>query len=376
MAKDESAKPKRGRRSKAEIQEEFDLMVEAENNSKAFTNTKEEELIRHQEKELINSVQDFSTDEIVRKFANLNIEISKTLGSLSDKLISEIDYLAKLRKVAELEKNEIERLHKIDVAQTALDSLIEEYQLQQQQLEGEITAQRSDWEYEQSQKEIELESEKENLDKTRKREIEDYEYKKNLERKKAHDKYEEDIRLRDKQNKEKQEVLEKNWQQREASIKSQEEELISLRKIVEESPVKLQKEIDKAVADAIQRTELKRSQEIELLKRDSESEKRIAELKIKTLEESLLRGLEQFSSMQNQVNEAKKQVQDIAVKAIEGASGSKTLQFAMEQAKRAHDIYIAMAASRKFSANFGGACPIRIRLTKRIIIPTRCGSGI
>lgn len=34
-----------------------------------------------------------------------------------------------------------------------------------------------------------------------------------------------------------------------------------------------------------------------------------------------------------QVNDAKKQVQDIAVKAIEGASGSKTLQFAMEQAK-------------------------------------------
>jgi len=333
MAKDESPKPKRGRRSKAEIQEEFDTLVAAESNSKNYTNAKEEELMRHQEKDLINSVQDFSVDEIIRKFANLNIEVSKTLSSLSDKLISEIDYLTKLKKITELEKNEIERLHKIDVAQTALDSLIEYYQTQQQQLEDEITTKRSEWEYEQSQKEIELENEKENLEKTRKREIEDYEYKKNLERKKAHDKYEEDVRLRDKQNKEKQEVLEKNWQQRETAIKSQEEELISLRKIVEESPLKLQKEIDKAVTEAIHRTELKRSQEIELLKRDSESDKRIAELKIKTLEESLLRGLEQLASMQNQVNDAKKQVQDIAVKAIEGASGSKTLQFAMEQAK-------------------------------------------
>jgi colicin import membrane protein len=95
----------------------------------------------------------------------------------------------------------------------------------------------------------------------------------------------------------------------------------------------VQNEINKAVADAIQRTEMKRSQEIELLKRDSEFDKRIAELKIKTLEESLLRGLEQLAAMQTQVNDAKKQVQDIAVKAIEGASGSKTLQFAMEQAK-------------------------------------------
>lgn len=46
-----------------------------------------------------------------------------------------------------------------------------------------------------------------------------------------------------------------------------------------------------------------------------------------------MRSMEQLASMQNQVNDAKKQVQDIAIKAIEGASGSKTLQFAMEQAK-------------------------------------------
>lgn len=43
--------------------------------------------------------------------------------------------------------------------------------------------------------------------------------------------------------------------------------------------------------------------------------------------------MEQIASMQAQVNDAKKQVQDIAVRAIEGASGSKTLQYAMEQAK-------------------------------------------
>lgn len=332
-AKEASPKPKRGRRSKAEIQQEFDILVEAESTEKSYSNPKEEELLRNQEKDLISSVQNVSSDEIIRKFADLNIEISKTIGILSDKLVTEIDYLTKLRQVAELEKKEIERLHKIDVAQTALDYLIEEYHVQQQELEEEITARRVEWEQEQEKKEAEIQDEETTLEKTRKREIEEYEYKKNLERKKAQDKYEEEVRLRDKQNKEKQESLEKSWQQRESAIKSQEEELLSLRKIVDESPIKLQKEIDKAVTDAIQRTEMQRSQEIELLKRDSESDKRIAELKIKTLEESLLRGLEQLAAMQAQVNDAKKQVQDIAVKAIEGASGSKTLQFAMEQAK-------------------------------------------
>lgn len=333
MAKEESPKPKRGRRSKAEIQQEFDVLANAVNSEKSYSNSKEEEHLHKQEQDLISSVQNVTSDEIIRKFADLNIEISKTIGSLSEKLVNEINYLTKLRQVAELEKNEIERLHKIDIAQTALDHLIEEYRVQQEELEEEITTRRAEWEQEQSQKETEAEDEQTILEKTRKREIEEYEYKKNLERKKAQDKYEEEVRLRDKQNKEKQDALEKNWQQRESIIKSQEEELISLRKIVDEFPIKLQKDIDKAVADAIQRTELKRSQEIELLKRDSESDKRISELKIKTLEESLQRGIEQIAAMQAQVNDAKKQVQDIAVKAIEGASGSKTLQFAMDQAK-------------------------------------------
>lgn len=332
MTKEESPKPKRGRRSKAEIQQEFERLASIEC-EKTYLNPKEEELIRSQEQDLISSVQDVSSEEIIRKFADLNIEISKTIGALSDKLVTEINYLTKLRQVVELEKKEIERLHKIDVAQTALDYLIEEYQARQQELEEEITTQRAEWDREQAQKEEEVQDEETTLEKTRRRENEEYEYKKNLERKKAQDKYEEEVRLRDKLNKEKQETLEKSWQQRESAIKAQEDELISLRKIVEEAPIKLQKEVDKAVAEAIQRTEMKRSQEIELLKRDSESDKRIAELKIKTLEESLLRGIEQIAAMQAQVNDAKKQVQDIAVKAIEGASGSKTLQFAMEQAK-------------------------------------------
>ena len=59
---------------------------------------------------------------------------------------------------------------------------------------------------------------------------------------------------------------------------------------------------------------------------------------MKTLEETIARQAAQIAALQKQVDEAKQQVQDIAVKAIEGASGAKALahinQIAMEQAKR------------------------------------------
>lgn len=329
----EDPKPKRGRRTKAEIQQEFDLLAKDESTAMSYTSPKAQEMVRLKEQELIESVKDISSEEMIRKFADLNIEISKTLSSLSEKIVKEVETLAKLRQAVELEKQEIERLHKIDLAQTALDQLIEEYQMKKDQLEEEISNQQEQWEAEKEQKEAETEEETEALTKSRKREAEEYEYKKALERKKSQDKYDEELRIREKQNKEKQEALEKSWQQREETIKSQEVEFANLRKTVDSYPAQLQKEIEKAVNEAIRLTEQKLAHEIELLKRDNDSEKRIAELRIKTLEESLMRQLTQTSSMQEQVEEAKKQVQDIAVKAIEGASGAKAFQIAFEQTK-------------------------------------------
>jgi hypothetical protein len=176
-----------------------------------------------------------------------------------------------------------------------------------------------------------------NLKKQRQREIEDYEYKKALERKKAQDKYEEEMRLVEKKNQERQESLEKGWRQREAELKEREDELTHLRKEVEGFPARLQNEAETAALRVRRETEAKFEQEVLVLKKDAETEKRLAELHVRTLEETLARQAAQIVTLEKQLVEAKQQVQDIAVKAIEGASGSKALshvnQIAMEQAK-------------------------------------------
>jgi predicted phage tail protein len=71
--------------------------------------------------------------------------------------------------------------------------------------------------------------------------------------------------------------------------------------------------------------------------KEREADRRFAELQVKTLEEAVARQTAQIAALQKQLDEAKQQVQDIAVKAIEGASGARALahvnQIAMEQAK-------------------------------------------
>jgi len=329
--------PVRAKRSKPETQKEFARIAAEAEEEKSATNPKSQEMARARETEIRESVQGISVDGVVQKLSSIGLEISKSLAELSEKLVQEVDQLATVREAVALETKELERLHKIDVAATALDQLIQDYRTQQSHLEAEIAAQRAAWEKEEQDRDQAEKESEDSLKKQRQREMEEYEYKKALERKKAQDKYDEEMRLLEKKNKEKQEALEKSWQQRETAIKEKEEEWARLKRELEDFPNRLNREIEKAAADAAKSAEGKFEREMLLIKKDGEAEKRVAELQIQSLQNTVARQSAEIEMLHKQLEEAKRQVQDIAVKAIEGASGAKALshvnQIAIEQAK-------------------------------------------
>ncbi|HVN05229.1 MAG TPA: hypothetical protein VMT86_12470 [Bryobacteraceae bacterium] len=319
--------PVRAKRAKAEIQEEFAEIRKDAEEARESADAKAEETARVRADEVRHSVETITVESVVQGLTSLGLQISKALSDISARLAEEVGRLSTLREAVSLERAELERLHKIDVAATALDQLVQEHAREKERLEAEIAAKRAAWEEEAGATARE-----------RAREIEAYDYKKNLERKKAQDKYEEDQRLQEKKNKERQETLEKGWQQRETVLKEQEQELARLRKEAQEFPETLKTECEKAAVLAAKAAEQKSEQQILLLKKEAETEKRLSELQVKTLEETIARQIVQITALDKQVADAKQQVQDIAVKAIEGASGAKALahinQIAMEQAKR------------------------------------------
>ena len=325
------------KRSKAETEREFSEIRDQVAAARDVAEPKREEQLRLREAELRQAVEGITVEGVVQRISGLGLEVSKALSELSEKLVQEVDRLGAVREAVALERAEVERLHKIDVAATALDQLVQEHARQKESLEAEITAQSAGWEEEARQTDRERKEAEENLRKQRQREAEDFEYKKALERKKAQDKYEEEMELQEKRNRDKQEALEKSWGQREAALKEREEELLRLRKEVQEFPARLQRECEQAAAQATRSTEQRLEQQVLLLQKDSEAEQRMAALQIKTLEETVSRQSAQIAALQKQLDEAKQQVQEIAVKAIEGAAGTKALahinQIAMEQAK-------------------------------------------
>jgi chromosome segregation ATPase len=290
-----------------------------------------------QETEVRAAVSEITVEVIAQKLSDLNVEISRTLSGLGEKMNGEVGLLRSLREAVALESKDLQRLHGIDITATSIDLLLADYQEKKASLEADLLNARKEWTIEAEEKKQEEAEYAETLKKNRAREIEDYEYKKNLERKKLQDRFEEECRLKEKQNRETQENLEKSWNEKETALKGREEELAALKEEVDQFQQRLATECTKAAKEATKEAEAKYNQEIERLKRDLLVEKQIGELKLKQLQESLASQQAQMGSLQAQLDEAKRQVQDIAVKAIEGASGAKALsqinQIAMEQAK-------------------------------------------
>jgi colicin import membrane protein len=327
--------PLRAKRPRAEVQEEFSAIREEVETAKRTAEPKREEMLRQQEAETRAGVEGISVDGVVQQVSGLGLEISKALSDLSAKLVEEVNRLASVRQAVELEQKELQRLHKIDIGATALDQLVQDYRQEKERQDAEIAAQRAAWEAESEQTEGERKEQEENLKKLRQREMDDYEYKKALERKRAQDKYDEEVRAVEKKNKERQETLEKDWSRREAELKEREEELA--RKESQEFAARLRSESEQAAAQATKAAEVNFEQQLLILRKDGEADKRVADLRIKGLEETISGQAAQIASLQKQLDQAKQQVQEIALQAIEGASGAKALahinQIAMEQAK-------------------------------------------
>lgn len=327
----------RTKKTKAEVEQEFTQLAENVERTQS-TETEKSTLIEQiRESEIRSAVSEITVEIISKKISDLTVEISRALSGLSEKMIQEVQLLCTLKEAVSIESKELQCLHGIDVAATGIDQMLSDYRQKKSFCEAELDQLKQEISKQREENESAEAEYEEVLKKNRAREQEEYEYKKNLERKKLQDRFEEECRSREKENRETQDQLEKNWKERESLFKLREEEFLCLQKEAEQFPSRLATECAKTAKEATKESEAKYTQEIELLKRDLIVEKQIADLKIKQLQELLTTAHGQIGTLQSQLEEAKHQVQDIAIKAIEGASGAKALnhinQIAIEQAK-------------------------------------------
>ena len=155
--------PVRAKRSKVEMQQEFAQIQEQVESAREGADAKAEGAARLHAAEVRQDAEGITVEAVVQKISGLGLEVGKALADISGQLTQEVKVLATLREAVVLERKELEQLHKIDIAATALDQMVQDYAREKQRAEAEIGAQRQSWEEESARMERERKEQDDSL---------------------------------------------------------------------------------------------------------------------------------------------------------------------------------------------------------------------
>jgi hypothetical protein len=285
----------------------------------------------------------------IDSLVKLQLGFGSAISDLSEKLTSEAAKLEELRRSVTEETQQLKDLHALDeIKDDTLDTLIQTYEdnskafeeeigQRREALEQEIQELRKGWEKEQEEYKRSNKERNEQQSKVRQRDVQEYEYDLALRRGLDNDQYEQTQKRLYKELEEAKQVQEQQWDEREKAIAEREKTFEELKSKVEAFEKDKEAAVKKAKAEGEGIARKQVSVQEDLQSKDLEGQKRNYELRIQSLEQTIQNQEARINNLSKQLDGALKQVQDLAVKAIEGASNINSYQalkeIAMEQAK-------------------------------------------
>ncbi|QDE82010.1 kinetoplast-associated protein [Myxococcus xanthus] len=293
--------------------------------NKPIVSTKEQDAQEAHAKNVLADVSNLTAESAVKKVTEAGLTINKTLAGINEQVISLVEELKQLDEAIQLKTEELNGLHGKDVAASAIDVLVAEYDKKKAELEAEMERLQKDIEDTRAKAAADQSAERQATEVARKRAEEEYTYDTQLQRKKEQDAFAESLRQQAATERDRKEKLEKDWATREDALKLREKELEDLRKQVADFPLVLKKETDTAAAITGNRVKSEWELKLTLATKDAETAQRVAAMEISSLKETATKQAQSLQMLQTELAEAKRQVQAIAEKALESASGARAL---------------------------------------------------
>lgn len=294
-----------------------DLPQVSEKNTKAqLTNAYKTLLKRYEEKirgrqteqakkvadaDIVKKASGYTTETTLQQIEDIKRAVERSLIEFSHNLINEEKRLGEVRKAINIEEARLKELYDIEAAAVELEDLMKAQEVKRETFEEEC----------------------ERIKTLREREKEEYEYGLSQEKKR-----EEDARR----------AREEELKKREENIRMQEKEVAELHRKVEAFPSELAQETDRTKKETEERVKKEMSIQAELGTKEFEGEKKVLTTRITFFEELISKQNTEIGVLKRELEEATKQVQLIAEKAIDGAAGRQTLKavsdIALQQAVR------------------------------------------
>lgn len=287
-------------------------------------------------------------EAIVAELNQLQLNFGGAVSDLSEKLTLEAVKLQAIRQSVTEEVQQLETLHNLQVIETSLDDLIQQYETQskayneelsqrRETVEQEITDARKAWTKEQDNHRRSIKERNETTTKTQQRDVQEYNYDLNLVHKLDTEAAEQEKKQLYQALEELRQAQAKQWADREKVIADRETRWAELKAKVEAMPKDLETAVKRAKEEGKGIAYHQAKVKADLLAKEVEGSKRTYELRLQSLLATIENQDGRIQTLSKQLDAALKQVQDLAVKAIEGASNASSFQavkeIAIEQAK-------------------------------------------
>jgi hypothetical protein len=280
--------------------------------------------------------EDLSTQGVTESIGELKSTLSKTLTGISDRLEEQVARYVQMQRAITAKDQELKEIYEIQRSASTLTALLEAHEnkraametelaAQREELEREIEQTRAQWEQERRQREAETKEREALENKRREREKAEYVYAFTREQQQARDAFADESAKIEKEHAEKKAAFEKDFAAREQALAAREQELATLRTKVDSFP----KELDAAVARTVKEVTARLTQEStsreELMKREHIGERNVLTTRIASLEHTVQEQSQRLTALIAQAEKAYAQVQEIAVRAVEGSAAAKQL---------------------------------------------------
>lgn len=284
----------------------------------------------------------------IESLAKIQLGFGSAANELSEQLSTQASKLAEIREAVEKEVEQLKQLHNLEISEDILDTLItsyeenaktyqEEFSQQKDVLLQEIDDQRKTWIKEQDENNRLIKERDENIKKIRQRDEAEYKYNLELQRKLQKDEYEQQQKELNQQLAELQQETEKQWTQREKAIAEREKQFEESKAKVEAFSKDKEAALKKATEEGKGIAHYQAKIKSDLYSKEVEGQKRFYEQRLQSLEQTITNQDTRLQNLSKQLDSALKQVQDLAVKAIEGTANVNSYQaikeIALEQAK-------------------------------------------
>ncbi len=289
-----------------------------------------------------------SIETIIHELTGIRARLGESVGTLQQALLREAGTLQELRAEADAHTAHLRELHGIEVDEETLRGLVSKYQETQRSadeshaarkhaFEAELEARKLAWKKEQDEHGRATKEADEAALRARKREADEYAYETERAHKADADALAQSRKQAQAELDAAKEQHERGWAEREKDLARREQEYAELKAKAAAIPKDLEAAITRAEAEGTGIAKRQAKISADLQQKTNEGKRRVYELRVQALDETIAKQNEQINELSKQLATALKQAQDLAIKAIDGASNSSSFaavkEIALEQAK-------------------------------------------